>query len=104
MKDFFKHQIGEHESQIDFTTEAEPTDFVEHYLRKKRDIEKEGEFDLYSDEQLYGVCFDLWLAGQETTANTIIWGIIYLIENFHTQKRLQEELDTVVGSERLIVA
>ena len=104
MKAFFMNQIKEHESQIDFSVEAEPTDFVEDYLRKKKAFEKEGEFDLYSDEQLYGICFDLWLAGQETTSNTITWGIIYLMENFHVQKKLQEELDNVIGSDRLITA
>lgn len=102
LKEFFERQIKQHESEIDFSTEAEPTDFVEYYLRKKRAVEQEGDFELYSDEQLFGACVDLWLAGQETTSNTLAWGIIYLMENFHVQKKLQEELDKVIGSDRLI--
>lgn len=102
IKKFLQRQIKEHESQIDFATEAEPTDFVECYLRKKKVFEEEGDFELYCDQQLYAVCIDVWLGGQETTSNTISWGIIYLMENFHVQKKLQEELDKIIGSERLI--
>uniref|UniRef100_A0A914DZ40 Cytochrome P450 n=1 Tax=Acrobeloides nanus TaxID=290746 RepID=A0A914DZ40_9BILA len=42
------------------------------------------------------------MAGQETTTTTIIWGIIYLIHNQDKQERLQEELDKIIGSNRLV--
>jgi len=102
MKEFFKRQIKQHEAEIDFNTDAEPTDFVEYYLKKKKAVEKEGDFDLYSEEQLFGACIDLWLAGQETTSNTIAWAVIYLMENFYAQEKLQQEFDKVIGSDRLI--
>lgn len=45
---------------------------------------------------------DLWLAGQETTSNTLAWLVIYLITNPEAQKNLQAELDRVIGSDRFI--
>uniref|UniRef100_A0A914E3T3 Cytochrome P450 n=1 Tax=Acrobeloides nanus TaxID=290746 RepID=A0A914E3T3_9BILA len=52
--------------------------------------------------QLMGMLFDLWLAGQETTSNTLAWGVLYLMQEPEVQSRLQKELDTVIGSDRLI--
>ncbi|CAG7720612.1 unnamed protein product, partial [Allacma fusca] len=41
---------------------------------------------------------DILLASMETTAATIDWAVIYLARNPESQKKLQEELDTVVGA------
>ena len=53
--------------------------------------------------QLINMCFDLWLAGQETTTNTISLGVIHLMLAQSAQTRLQAELDSVIGSNRMIV-
>uniref|UniRef100_A0A914DPL4 Cytochrome P450 n=1 Tax=Acrobeloides nanus TaxID=290746 RepID=A0A914DPL4_9BILA len=42
------------------------------------------------------------MAGQETTSTTITMGMIFLLLNPEVQKKLHEELDTVVGSDRFI--
>ena len=46
--------------------------------------------------------FDLWLAGQETTSTTLLWLCIYLIRNQEIQKKVHEELDRVIGSDRIV--
>lgn len=69
-------------------------------------------------KQLCGVAFDIWLAGQETTSvslsntlfhilifmlqNTLTSGIAYMIANPRVQKKIHEELDRIVGSDRII--
>ncbi|KAH7718335.1 Protein CYP-33E1 [Aphelenchoides avenae] len=52
--------------------------------------------------QLRGMCNDLFVAGQETTSSTIAWGFTYILLAPEVQKRLHEELDRVVGSNRMI--
>ncbi|KAH7680384.1 Protein CYP-33E1, partial [Aphelenchoides avenae] len=52
--------------------------------------------------QLKGMCSDLFVAGQETTATTLAWGIAYLIHSPDVQRRLHEELAQAIGSDRLI--
>lgn len=42
------------------------------------------------------------LAGQETTSTVLAWTLIYLVHNPGVQKRMQEELDRVIGNDRLI--
>lgn len=59
-EEFFMGKIKEHQKQIDFESDQEPADYVEAYLREKYKIEKsEGDSDLFSLQQLYGMLFDL---------------------------------------------
>lgn len=47
---------------------------------------------------------DLFLAGSETTANTLEFGILYMILNPNIQKKIQEEIDQVIGQSRFPTA
>ena len=44
----------------------------------------------------------MWLAGQETTSSTLSWMVLYLMTNPEAQTKLQDELNNVVGSDRII--
>ena len=56
---------------------------------------------LLSDEQIVVAMMDLFGAGFETTSATIYWGLAYLIKYPDIQRQLQEELDHVIGRQRL---
>ena len=102
-EEFFMGKIKEHQKQIDFESDQEPADYVEAYLREKYKIEKsEGDSDLFSLQQLYGMLFDLWIAGQETTSNTLAWLFLYLVNRPEIQQKVHEELDKFVGSDRVV--
>lgn len=47
------------------------------------------------------VCLDLFQAGTETTSNTLAFGIVHLLHNEVVQKRVRDELDRVIGPDRL---
>jgi cytochrome P450 len=53
------------------------------------------------DEQFITVSMDLFLAGSETTSNTIEFAILYMILYPEVQKRVQAEIDAVIGNSRL---
>ena len=44
--------------------------------------------------------FDLFLAGSETTSTTLNWAVLYMVRYPEVQARVQEELDSVVGTDR----
>ena len=52
---------------------------------------------LLSDDEILGNAFVFIIAGHETTANTIHFGILNLALNIPAQRRLQAHLDEVLG-------
>lgn len=40
------------------------------------------------------------IAGTETTTDTLLWAIVYMLNYPEIQKKIQEELDKVIGFER----
>ncbi|EGT30717.1 hypothetical protein CAEBREN_08589 [Caenorhabditis brenneri] len=99
--EFFNRQIEEHRQKIDFDSE-ESQDYAEAYLKEQRKQESQGEFELFSNKQLSNTCFDLWFAGLSTTNTTTNWIICYIMNTPGVQEKMQEELDRVVGSDRLV--
>jgi cytochrome P450 len=43
----------------------------------------------------------LFLAGAETTSTTLRWFMLYMIEYPHIQARIHQEIDSVIGKDRL---
>jgi cytochrome P450 len=52
-------------------------------------------------DQLTAVCFDLFIAGTETTASTVGFALRYLIKYPEIQEKARQEIYSVVGKERL---
>ncbi|KAH7709457.1 CBN-CYP-33C9 protein [Aphelenchoides avenae] len=99
---FYQRQIDEHEKHIDWENESQPLDFAEAFLREKHKRDKTGEEHYYTYMQLRGMCFDLFIAGQETSSTTLAWTFTYILLHPDVQDRLHEELDAVIGSDRLV--
>jgi cytochrome P450 len=79
-----------------------PQDLIDHYL-----IEMQNETDPKSsfykengDKNLKAAIPDLFIAGSETTSHTLSWTMLFLAHNPRVQKKLQNELDVVVGQIR----
>uniref|UniRef100_A0A914XWA6 Cytochrome P450 n=1 Tax=Panagrolaimus superbus TaxID=310955 RepID=A0A914XWA6_9BILA len=99
IEDYCRKQIEAHKKMMKSSMEekAEPQDYVEAYLREAAN----GKND-FSEKQLMYMLFDMWIAGQETTANTLVFSVLYLLHNPCVQDKLQTELDTVIGFDRRI--
>ena len=100
LTDYCSEQIEKHRAEMaspDYNSEDDPKDYVEAYLR-----EAPNKPDSFTDIQLINNLFDLWIAGQETTSNTLIFSVLYILHNPAVQDKLHSELDSVVGSDRRI--
>ncbi|KAG5238521.1 hypothetical protein OIU76_014996 [Salix suchowensis] len=91
---------------------------VEHEEKAKREgptMEKKDLMDIllevYHDEnaeiritrkQMKNFFLDLFTGGTSTTADAILWILAELVNNPAAYKKLREEIDSVVGTERLV--
>ncbi|XP_005419041.1 cytochrome P450 2J6-like isoform X2 [Geospiza fortis] len=70
--------------------------FIDYYLDE---IDKtKGDADAtYDEENLIQTVADLFVAGIETTATTLLWALLYMVIYPDIQEKVQKELDAVVG-------
>ncbi|KAI6240313.1 (pine wood nematode) hypothetical protein [Aphelenchoides fujianensis] len=102
--DYLDGIIEEHLKLNDYSNDSfEPQDYVDAWLLEARKQEAaHGTNHHYTRIQLVNMCFDLWFAGQETTSATMTWALAFLIRHPEVQQKMHEELDRVIGSDRLI--
>ena len=79
---------------------------VEKETEKERENHPPGEdtlsmAPLLSDEQIVPALGDLFGAGFETSSVALYWSLAYLIKYPNIQRQLHDELDQVIGRERL---
>ncbi|XP_058398057.1 cytochrome P450 1A1 [Diceros bicornis minor] len=70
---------------------------IEHCQDKK--LDENANIQL-SDEKIISVVFDLFGAGFDTVTTAVSWSLLYLVTRPSMQKKIQEELDSVVGRAR----
>lgn len=84
--------VASNESLFDFINKSiascSSDSFVQYY------VDHEG--DALDSEQLSFTVRDLLLAGTETSATTLLWSIIFLANNPHVQKKMHQEIDSIV--------
>ncbi|XP_072039152.1 cytochrome P450 2J4-like [Amphiura filiformis] len=76
-------------------------DFIDVYLKDLQMKKEQGIETHLSDDELVAVVHDLFLGGTETTSSTLRWALLYMLEYPDVQKRVQKEIDSAVGRDRL---
>ncbi|XP_006823766.1 cytochrome P450 2U1-like [Saccoglossus kowalevskii] len=95
LKKFCKQQIDEHREVFDPDNIG---DFIDAYLAET--MKQDGNED-FTDDQLKHTLVDLFSAGTETTATTLKWGLLFMVLHPEIQERVFNEIDQVVGVNRL---
>lgn len=80
------------------TTTKSNVDFVDLLLAQPAE-NGEGHLD---DDAIKGVIQDMLLAGTDTSSNTVEWAVAELLRHPNVMRKLQAELDTVVGTDRIV--
>ncbi|EGT52403.1 hypothetical protein CAEBREN_31240 [Caenorhabditis brenneri] len=101
LMEMFRKQAEEKLATIDYDSD-EYSDYVEAFLKERKKHENEPGYGGFEMEQLDSVCFDLWVAGMETTSNTLYWSLLYVLLNPEVLKKVYDELDQKIGSDRII--
>uniref|UniRef100_F7BKP6 Cytochrome P450 1A n=1 Tax=Monodelphis domestica TaxID=13616 RepID=F7BKP6_MONDO len=96
---FTQKLVKEHYRKFEKGCIRDITDsLIEHCQEKKLD---ENANIMLSEKKVVNVVIDLFGAGFDTVTTAISWGLMYLVAKPEVQKKIHEELDTVIGRERL---
>nr|XP_053649007.1 methyl farnesoate epoxidase-like [Cherax quadricarinatus] len=97
IKEFVKKSVEEHKADFDADN---PRDFIDIYINElnKRKFEQDTTF---TDDQLVAICTDVFSAGVDTGSSTVSFAILLSVLNPHVMRKMQQELDSVVGNVRL---
>jgi cytochrome P450 len=88
--------IKEHRKKLDKGHEKKEDDDLLFTLLQAQD--EEAGIGKMTDEQLRDEVMTIFLAGHETTANALTWTFYLLSEHPTIETKLQEELDSIFGS------
>lgn len=82
------------------TTARQKTgDTQQHFVDALLTLQKQ--YDL-SDDTVIGLLWDMITAGMDTTAISVEWAMAEMVRNPRVQQKAQEELDRVIGNERIM--
>ncbi|XP_046662956.1 farnesoate epoxidase-like [Homalodisca vitripennis] len=93
---FIEETIQEHKETLDPNN---PRDIIDSYLIEI-ERNKNNNPSFFSDEDLIVVASDLFFAGAESTSNSCEFVLLYMILYPEVQRKMQEEIDRVLGRSR----
>lgn len=104
--DTLKKQIEAHRADVEAdgpNVHDPPRDYLTAFLREKARRDAAGEKHSYIFEQLKSECYELWFAGADDPQNVFGWGMAYALNLPEGELQpIYDELDAVIGSERLV--
>lgn len=100
---FYRDVIEDHRRTFD---RDNIRDLVDFYLLEIQVAKENGtEHELFGgrdhEEQIMQVMGDLFSAGMETIKTTLLWLIVFMLRNPNAKKQVQDELDSVIGRQRM---
>lgn len=100
MHDFVEPYIKEHQRTFD---QDNIRDFIDVWLLEvQRTTDPRSCFyGQLGIDGLIATAVDFFLAGMDTTSNTLYWGLLYMLHHPEYKKRVYEEIDMAIGSDRM---
>ncbi|XP_054274087.1 probable cytochrome P450 303a1 [Macrosteles quadrilineatus] len=92
---FLRAELDSHKASF---VPDKPRDLMDVYLQMLNSPDRKPSF---SEDQLLAICLDMFMAGSETTSKSLAFCFLYMLLFPDVQKKAQEEIDRVVGRDRL---
>ncbi|XP_013391076.1 cytochrome P450 2C15-like [Lingula anatina] len=88
-------EVERHRQSFDQT---DIRDFIDLFIK----VTQEGQdSEIYTEWNVFRIIVDLFFAGTETTTNTLRWSLVHMVNNSDVQKKVQQEIDQVIGQDRV---
>ncbi|KAJ4447850.1 hypothetical protein ANN_09858, partial [Periplaneta americana] len=75
--------------------------FVDNYIKEMNERKKTGEPSTFTEEQIRVLMMDYVLPGSTTPNAAMIFVVVFLLNHPEVQEKMQQQLDAVVGRDRL---
>lgn len=93
---FIRKEVEKHKKN--FNPSDEPSDLIDAYIRVLYSGDDSGQVhESFSEQQLLGICLDMFMAGTETTMKSLNFLFLHLIRDPSIQKKARREIDRVIG-------
>ncbi|OCT81370.1 hypothetical protein XELAEV_18028189mg [Xenopus laevis] len=91
---FLQETFTKHRDQLDVNDQR---DLIDAFLVKQQE-EKSSSTMFFHNQNLTLLVANLFGAGMETTSTTLRWGLLLMMKYPEIQKKIQDEIDRVIGS------
>ncbi|XP_072043283.1 cytochrome P450 2U1-like [Amphiura filiformis] len=97
--DFIDTHIEKHRHDFDAKT---PKDFIDLYLKAIEEAPKlDDPFSYLQEDNMRAALYLMFFGGADTTSTTLDWCCLYMMAYPDIQMKIQEEINSVVGCNRL---
>ena len=97
IRKFIFDQIKEHQDSFDGQNIR---DFVDLYIQATRDSNEEVT-SVLTENNVFSVIVELFLAGAESTYNSLDWAFLFMTEYPEIQTKCQQEIENTVGDRKI---
>ncbi|NWS53693.1 CP2U1 protein, partial [Chunga burmeisteri] len=94
---FLKQIIAQHRDTLDA---ANPRDFIDMYFIHAEE-EKNNKESSFNEDYLFFIIGDLFIAGTDTTSNTLLWCLLYMSLYPEVQEKVHAEIEAVLGRDKV---
>lgn len=97
IKDYLVSHIKRHYEMHDYESDL-TTDYIDDYIREKKKRDEMLDSNAhFTEKEFHKTLFDVFCGGIETVSTTFSWYIVLLVLRRDVQRKLQDEIDSVVG-------
>ncbi|KAK3091177.1 hypothetical protein FSP39_017737 [Pinctada imbricata] len=93
---FLREVVEDHKKSFD---EDKVHDYIDAFLKEQKKMEEDPE-STFTDEQLIQSVRDFFVAGYESTVQTLRWIFLILIHNPDVQIKMRNEIESRIGNSR----
>ncbi|GAU95355.1 hypothetical protein RvY_06985-2 [Ramazzottius varieornatus] len=99
---FTNEMIEEHKTKVPEAKNGMiKQDYITAYMEEKK--KQDPNTTTFDDEQLMFSIVNLFTGGTESSASTLLWGMIHLARFPDVQQKIHKEIDAVLGGEKRLV-